>query len=312
MNSERDASLNDRLLAAAPLLVAIAEGGGFAAAAERLGIDPSAVSHRIRGLERALGFRLFERTTRQVRPTRSGKILSDAARAAVSEIDRAIAAATEARRLPVIRLSIMSSLAMKWLVPRLPAAREAGLDVSVEIDERQVDLGRAGIDAALRFGIGPYPGLHSRRLMRCRLQPVIAPSLITAGRDSVDPLDPGGLLLLGDTGSGRWRGLVAWERYAEGCGRELDGSARRQNFDRADVMLQAAIGGLGIALGRTLLIEDDIRNGLLTPIGPSVRIEACYWLVTSYENTESRSIGRLEEWLSREMNQTVASETVLR
>lgn len=304
MDSTKAASLTDRLLGAAPLLVAITEGGSFAAAAERLDIDPSAVSHRIRGLEKALGFRLFERTARQVRPTRPGKILCDAARAALSELDRALAAANEARRLPAIRLSVMSSLAMKWLVPRLPAAREAGLDVSVEISEGLANPGRAGIDAALRFGIGPYPGLHSRRLMRCSLQPVIAPALMTR-HSPVDPLAPGELLLLGDTGSGRWSGLVAWERYAEGCGRDLDPSRGRQDFDRADVMLQAAIGGLGIALGRTLLIEDDIRNGLLVLIGPAARIEACYWLVTSYENAGSGSIGRLEEWLSREMRTAV-------
>lgn len=304
MNIGNDDQLGDRLLAAAPLLAAIADGGSFAAASERLDIDPSAVSHRVRGLEKALGFRLFERTTRAVTPTRPGRILCDAARAAVFELDRALVAAREARRLPTIRLSIMSSLAMKWLVPRLPAAREAGIDVSIEISEGLVDMNRAGIDAALRFGIGPYPGLHARRLMQCSLQPVVAPSLLAASPGLTDALDPGGLLLLGDTGSGSWSGLVAWNRYAEGRGRPIAQTLARQDFDRADIMLQAAIGGLGIALGRTLLIEDDIRNGLLAPVGPPVRIEPSYWLVSPYDNAENAAFKRLGDWLSKAMRQS--------
>ena len=305
MNAKERSGSVDRLLSAAPLLMAIAETGSFAAASERLGIDPSAVSHRVRGLETALGLKLFERTTRQVRPTRSGRILCDAARSAISELSRAMLAAEEARRMPTIRLSVMSSLAMKWLVPRLPAARQAGIDVSVEINEGLADLGHAGVDAALRFGVGPYPGLHSRRLMQCSLQPVIAPSLMARRRGSVDPLGPNGWLMLGDTGSGRWSGLVAWERYAEQLGRTIGSSQQRQDFDRADVMLQAAIGGLGIALGRTLLIEDDIRNGLLVPVGPPIPIDTCYWLVTSYENTDSEPIGQLADWLMKEMKATI-------
>ena len=297
MSRTEGTPLPDRLLAAAPLLIAIEDGGSFAAASERLDIDPSAVSHRVRALEKALGFRLFERTTRSVLPTRSGRILCEASRIAVGTLDRALATAREARRLPTIRLSIISSVAMKWLVPRLPAAREAGLDVSVEISEGLVDLHSDSVDAAFRFGIGPYPGLHSRHLMPCSLQPVAAPALLSTTPDLIDPLDPHGVLLLGDTGSGRWSGLVAWNRYAEGRKAQINPDTPRQDFDRADIMLQAAIGGLGLALGRTLLIEDDIDNGLLLPIGPPVRIEPSYWLVTSYENAENPAIKKLGGWL---------------
>ena len=72
-------------------------------------------------------------------------------------------------------------------------------------------------------------------------------------------------------------------------------------------MLQAAIGGLGIALGRALLIEDDITNGLLVPIGPPVRIEPSYWLVTSYDNAESPEIKKLGDWLSAAMRHRKAN-----
>lgn len=121
---------------------------------------------------------------------------------------------------------------MKWLVRRLPAAREAILEVSVEISEGVVDLDGESVDAALRFGVGPYPGLHARRLLRCSLQLVVVPSLLAATPAPSDPLEPHGTLLLGDTGSGRWSGLVAWERYAEGRGMEPHPMIVHQNFDR--------------------------------------------------------------------------------
>ena len=69
MNAEPSRALMERLIACLPLLVAVAEAGSFAGAAGRLDLDPSAVSHRVRGLEQALGLKLFDRTTRSVRPT---------------------------------------------------------------------------------------------------------------------------------------------------------------------------------------------------------------------------------------------------
>jgi LysR family glycine cleavage system transcriptional activator len=121
----------------------------------------------------------------------------------------------------------------------------------------------------------------------------------------IDPLAPEGLLLLGDQGSGKWRGVVEWEEYAARLSRTLDPTLPRTDFDRADVMLQAAIGGLGIALGRTLLIEDDIRNGLLAKVGPPARIDACYWLVTSHEQAGTERIAALIRWLKRMLAATM-------
>jgi LysR family transcriptional regulator, glycine cleavage system transcriptional activator len=64
-------------------------------------------------------------------------------------------------------------------------------------------------------------------------------------------------------------------------------------------MLQAAIAGLGIALGRSLLVEDDIRSGLLVPVGQPVRVAAAYWLVTKPEPANTDGMNGLRNWLAR-------------
>lgn len=289
----------ERLLSAAPVLQAIARHGSFATAAIALDLDPSAISHRVRALEKAIGMQLFERGTRQLRMTRSGCILCEASENAVTSFARALDAARELKRLPTVRLSVMSSLAMKWLIPRLGIARDAGIDVSLEVMEGLADLNQSDLDAALRFGEGPYPGLHARRLVPCELQPVISPALAQRIGKPLDPLGDHGQLLLGDIGSGRFSSQVSWETYAEGIGRKLPDNVTRQDFSRADFMLQAAIGGLGIALGNSLLIKDDVKNGLLIPAGPPLKIKCCYWLVASYEKAETDAFNTLHDWLMK-------------
>ena len=298
MNVEPPRELLDRLISCLPLLVAVSEAGSFAGAAGRLDLDPSAVSHRVRSLEYNLGFKLFDRTTRSVRPTRAGALLCDAARRTTTDLTRALTAARESRREATVHLSVMSSFAMKWLVPRLPLAREAGLDLALDVSEGFADLGAGGADAAIRFGIGPYPGLHSTRLASCALQPVIGAGLEARfGRD-FDPLDRHGPMLLGDLGSGRHRALVSWEEYARRLERSLPEGTPRQDFDRSDLMLLAAISGLGVALGRSVLIDDDVAGSRLYTIGAPVRIEAAYWLVTSPEEADAERIRSLRQWLA--------------
>jgi LysR family glycine cleavage system transcriptional activator len=297
MNAVLPRATLDRLIGCVPLLAAVAEAGSFAGAADRLGLDPSAVSHRIRGLERELGLQLFERTTRRVRPTRAGTLICDASRRASAELSRAVEMSREMRRSSTVRLSVMSSLAMKWLVPRLPLANEMGFDLALDVSEGFAELGAGGVDAALRFGIGPYPGVHSTRLAPCALQPVIGAGLKARLDRAFDPLGPRSPMLLGDLGSGRNRELVSWEEYARRLGRTLP-DVPRQDFDRADLMLLAAISGLGVALGRTVLIDDDVAEGRLIPVGDPVRIDAAYWLVVAPEEADSDRIRTLKDWLA--------------
>jgi LysR family glycine cleavage system transcriptional activator len=164
-----------KLVHASPMLAAIGEELSFTKAAERLSVDQSAVSHRIRSLEDALGHTLFDRTTRQLRLTEIGEILCHTAIDTIAKWDAALDKVERSRSTNLIQLSLPSSLAMKWLIPALPNAQAKNLNVSVEVNEETVDFLENEADAAIRFGPGPFPGLHSSHLSHCWIQPVVSP-----------------------------------------------------------------------------------------------------------------------------------------
>lgn len=305
MNGSHNDVQISKLAQSIALLTAVYRHGSFAGAAQDLGLDPSAVSHRIRALEAMLGMALFDRTTRRVRPNRAGAIICEVANRSLNDIERALVAVHELRSEKALRLSVPSSVAMKWLIPRLPDAERAGIVLSIDVDEGLASFESGNIDAGFRFGPGPYPGLHATRLSKCEIQPVIGASYPNADRLQDAAIMDGSIPILGDRGAEKFRTGTTWEDYSIYLGLGEKTVKPSQYFDRADLMLQGAIGGLGIALGRSLLIEDDIRNGLLHPIGQPARAQSDYWLVTTAEMAESVGMRVLTEWLKEQIKLTL-------
>lgn len=301
MNTDLKISLQ-KIASAAPILAEIARTESFTKAAENLGIQQSAVSHKIRTLEAALGFALFVRTTRKVELTRQGSIIC---KACATSADSIITALQEAKRLGsagTMVLSLPSSLAMKWLVPAMKRAHNRNLAITLNIEDELTTLGQGGSsDAAIRFGAGPYPGLHTRLLSKCEVMSVsnkmLAPHLQpAAGKRAV--------LLRDSTAEEDGTGMT-WESY---LGAKLDDKQFDQTmkFSRSDIALQAAIGGLGHSLGRTLLVENDLDVGLLQISGPLVPIDARYWIVTTPDFAMTDSYLNLSNWLLSEVKRSKA------
>jgi LysR family glycine cleavage system transcriptional activator len=298
-----------KLVQASPMLAAIGEELSFTKAAERLNVDQSAVSHRTRSLEDALGHSLFDRTTRQLRLTEIGEILCHAAIDTVARWDTALDKLERSRSTNLIQLSLPSSLAMKWLIPVLPNAQTKNLKLSVDVKEEAVDFKANEADAAIRFGPGPYPGLHCTHLSHCWMQPVVSPNYLADRNDEAALLTDPKTTFLADR-----RGEVdetdfSWNTYFSNSG-SAAGSARDDfnpdyQFDRTDLMLQAVIGGMGVGLGRTLLVEGDLEAGYLKTVGFMVRMRSAYWLVCSASFAETNRFERLRDWLKSEIQVTV-------
>ncbi|MBO6803861.1 MAG: LysR family transcriptional regulator [Thalassospira sp.] len=285
----------------APVLAAIARENSFSKAAEKLGVHQSAVSHRITQLEEALGFALFERTTRQITPTEYGRVLCAAALETVGVWDGAFDRLEKFRTEGTVRLSVASALAMKWVLPNLASAQEAGLEIALDVNDRPVDFSAGTMDAAIRFGAGPYPGLHSSLLKKAAIMPVARPGYIAASRGLEDVLGDREVTLLKDAVGERDGTDFSWGYYCAKAGLSLDADFRALAFDRADLVLQAAINGMGIGLGRTLLIEGDIAQGFLVPVGPAVPMKSAYWLVCSAEFAGTERYAKLLGWLKDQM-----------
>ncbi|UES59704.1 LysR family transcriptional regulator (plasmid) [Roseibium aggregatum] len=294
--NERD-ELQNRLLLNAQLLHAIAEEGNFSRAAVAVGLEQSAVSHRIKSLEAALGIRLFERTTRRIVPTEAGRIVCDAAQRCQEIWGSALSRIADVKTSRTIRLSVSSSVAMKWIVPALQRAQEAGLDLVVDVEDRLVDLHAGEAQAAIRYGTGPYPGFHAEALMTAQLVPVARPGLL---KGQMVP-GKGTSALLADRSGGTDGTGFSWTDYFTGCNWPEPPSRPVASFARADLAIQAAISGMGVALGRTLLIENDIEAGFLEVVGKPVASKAKYWLVTTAAYADTEGYRDLRAWIGSEI-----------
>ncbi|MFC4272684.1 LysR family transcriptional regulator [Sneathiella chungangensis] len=300
----KNSALVNKLAKSAAFLIAIKEEKSFAGAALRLSIDQSAISHRIRMLEDAIGLPLFERTTRKITLTETGKILCDAAESATLVWNAALEKIRTDRQSNQIKLTVPSSLAMKWLVPAISRMDEAGLDLSLDVNDSMVDLHAAEADVAIRFGPGPYPGFHVDHLAHCEFTPVAQTSFEIGADHNFWDLAEENLTLLSDR-RGQHDGTgYSWDNYFQEIHAAKPNAARRHSFDRADLMLQAAMSGMGIALGRTLLIENDIAAGFLKVVGPPASTRSTYWLVTTASFAQSGKYQLLLSWLKEQIYST--------
>lgn len=307
MSNLQETDLIARLGASAHYLVGLRHHGSFTKTAKQFGIHQTALSHRLRGLEDAIGQKLFERTTRSIVLTPAGEVICAAADATLLEWRAALDQIVQRQNSNKVTLSLPSSLALKWIVPALPRAYTEDIELSLEVDDAIVSPTGSGPDAAIRFGSGPYPGNFVTHLSHCELWPVARPEVVKnildveagthiEGTDNVRYLkDKRGA----DDGT-----EYNWSEYFTSLGLADQSSDNALEFDRADLMLQAGIGGMGIALGRTFLAENDIQEGFLEIVGPPARIRSNYWLVTSVDFSKTDVFSRLLLWLQEEVKRS--------
>ncbi|SFB17391.1 DNA-binding transcriptional regulator, LysR family [Rhizobium sp. NFR07] len=171
-----------------------AELGGFSAAARRLGLTPAAVSRNVAMLERSLGIRLFQRTTRKLALTEAGERFLAQVGGHVEALQVAIADASSGNSEPVgiLKVSMSPHFGRDYILPLLPAFMEKYPRIRPEwtFENRQVDLVTEGYDAAIGGGLDLTPGLISRTLAPAHLVAVASPAYM---RDRAMPVDPQGL-----------------------------------------------------------------------------------------------------------------------
>jgi LysR family glycine cleavage system transcriptional activator len=303
MNKPRNSDLVSRLGAAAHYLVGLRDTGSFTKTAKEFGIHQTALSHRLRGLEDMIGQKLFERTTRSIELTPAGEVICAAADATLIEWSRALEQIVRRQKSNKINLSLPSSLALKWIVPALPRAYSADIDLSLEVDDKIVPLSGSGADVAIRFGPGPYPGNFVMHLSHCEVLPVARPGIVKAGGIVSSDWASDVRHLKDKRGATDGTGYN-WTEYYSSLGGSDQSVDNALEFERADLMLQAGIGGMGVALGRTLLVENDIQENFLEVVGPPTRIKSNYWLVTSPDFSKTDVFSRLLNWLKEEIERS--------
>jgi len=267
----------------------------FKKAAEELNVTPSAVSHGIVSLERALGVTLFQREPRKLSLTAEGADYLTY----ISEALSLIAIGTQ--RLPgrlserVIAVSCAPTVAARWLLPLLGGfkARWPRISVSIDTSHRQMGFPVDGFDFAIRMSRAPQGGTAWIRLFGERMVPVCSPACRVAlsSPDGGVRLHEATLIHVVSI-SEDW---AAWADATGTAGLPLTGGLR---LDTVQLALEAAKAGLGVALGRRPLVEPDLADGSLVIAGPeAAATETAYWLVCSDGVEHRPDLRALKRWL---------------
>jgi DNA-binding transcriptional LysR family regulator len=248
-----------------------AETGSFSAAARRLALTPAAVSRNVALLERNLGVRLFQRSTRKLTLTEAGeRFLADIG-GNLDALQAAIASVSTDLREPtgVLKVSIAPGIGMTYVMPLLPTflARYPKIRPDWHFENRQVDLIAEGYDAAMGGGFGLTPGVVSRALAPLHIVAVASPAYM-AGR--VPPTDPGDLADL----EGIVRRLSRTGRVHHLTMRDTVGSEMPARLGETIMindpaaMRKAAILGVGVALLAVPDVLSSIEQGELVRLLP--------------------------------------------
>src|SRR5580700_805680 len=163
---------------------AAARLGSFRAAADALGVTPSAVSHQIKALEREIASPLFHRRGRDVVLSEAGASLAPYVRQGFLAFDRGTAIVRGRARARQIRVSALALFSQTILIPNLAkfSERWPDYDVRIEATTRYVDFDRDDVDLAIRYGNGKWPGLECTELLRITGLPVATRAHLTERR----------------------------------------------------------------------------------------------------------------------------------
>ncbi|MBU6156468.1 MAG: transcriptional regulator GcvA [Alphaproteobacteria bacterium] len=264
----------------------------FTKAADELAVTQSAVSHQVNALEEWAGVPLFKRQGRAMVLTEAAVKFLPAVSTALDQI------ALAGRKLQAVdpthgwlTVAVMPSFAAKWLVPRLADFHEKNPDMDVWIATFEAQTGALGsdIDVAIRYGRGDWPGLASVRIMSEELFPVCAPRL-AAGLKA--PADLANATLLHD------ELREDWGMWFAAAGLTGVDTARGPGFDDSGLLIQAAIEGLGVALGRSVLVKGDLDAGrLVRPFDVALGAEFAYYLVYPPDLENAPKIETFRTWL---------------
>ncbi|HVT36835.1 MAG TPA: transcriptional regulator GcvA [Nevskiaceae bacterium] len=292
-----------------PAFEAAARHLSFTKAAGELFLTQSAISRQIQALEESLGVPLFQRRHRALLLTDAGQIFQRH----VSEMLRQLTEATQEVRgdhaVRLLNVSTMVSFASLWLVPRLPrfATAHPGVDVRLSANNDIVDLTRERIDVAIRYCLPHAAPPNAIKLFGEVVMPMCSPTLVRdTGKPLNSPADLKHHILLHDEDASGRTPWLDWGNWLETQGLRGLQPAGEVRFSHYDQMIQAAIGGHGVAIGRMPLLAGAMKRGqLIAPFDPKMLKAAPNSARVFYIVCEPRSASRPEvkafvEWLSAE------------
>jgi len=268
----------------------------FTRAAEELHLTPAAISHQIKTLEERLGVQLFQRQNNKIMLTPKGQDFLPAVREALEILAAAAVQLRGCEEPNVVKLSVLPTFAMRWLIPRLGRFRRDHpmIDLRVSTTYKAVDFAREDFDAAVRYGTGEWPDLHVTKVFEEELIPVCSPKLLTAATPCREPDDLRAFTLIhSGTCVDNWR---LWLTAVGAT--EVDPRAG-MTFDTCLLSFEAACEGLGFAIANRGYVARDLESGrLVAPIDFELPNNHGWHFVCPKGHEDNPKISAVRAWLT--------------
>lgn len=266
----------------------------FTRAAEELNVTQAAVSHQVKALEARLGVALFRRLPKGLLLTEEGHALLPDLRDAFDRLAQAVDRVGRSGATGSLTISLLTTFALGWLVPRLPRfqVEHPSIDVRLTTSARLVNFAIEDVDVAIRYGAGGWAGLRCDKIF----DDVVTPLCGRRFKDKLrKPPDVLSLPLLHEQYEHDWR---TWFNAAGlSAGHLKPGPV----FDSTRVAIEGAIAGVGIAVGAPFLFLPEISAGLLfQPFDLVVPNGKAYWLVSPEVTAERPKIKAFRDWILAE------------
>lgn len=285
--------------------VAVGRRMSITLAAQDLCLTQSAISRQVHALEDILGVKLFVRGHRSIQFTAEGERLFRMADVSVQQLQDVLGSLDTRQQRRPVTLTMSTGVASLWLLPRLSRlqARHPHIDVRVAANNKVLDMKAEGIDLALRYGPASSVPPDSVQLFGERLIPVCHPSLKLSRLDSAEALRRHVLLEFDDPG----RPWLQWADLLHALGLAHVKPRAVLRFNQYDQVIQAAVAGQGIALGRVALVDLMLKDGRLRALAVAQRgppVQAAYWLVTAAQ-AQRPELACVIEWIQAEVEDSM-------
>src|SRR6195256_235368 len=271
---------------------AAARSGSFAGAGAELNVSAAAVSRMVHLLEARLGVALFERKANRLAMTAAGRAYQSGLTPIFDALASLTAQITAPSSVRVLTIGVGPSFAMKWLIPRLADFRKQEPDIEVRITTGGA-AAPFGEDwsCGIKLGDGDWPGLGSGHPVPADLLPVCGPRLAAQLKRPGDLRGPSLLRVAHSPGD--------WPLWLKAAG-VARVTARGPQFQYYGQALQAAVDGLGVAMGIRPYIDDDLAAGrLIAPFALTVPKGMRWYLIYRDFQTEQRDFAAFRRWIIR-------------
>jgi len=270
----------------------------FTRAAEELNVSQAAISQQIKNLEARLGIPLFRRENNRLFLTDAGQVWLPKVEAAFDLLEAGIDSLRSYDRGGTLICRIPSSFSIQWLAPRLERfhVRHPSIDIRLVALGPAADRPEQTAHIEIRKGLDAWKDVRSILLMREDVFPVCSPSLFGASHvgPTIDDLARQTLLHV----SGY---REDWDLWFATAGRSGPPIKAGLQFDQSVTAIQAAVNGLGIALGRSALVNGEIAAGrLVAPFQMRLPAEEAYWITYRPELENRANLRAFRDWLLSE------------